>query len=169
MMQVKLALQTGATFMTDGGVLGGGAGSVNFWSSRKLAANGLTGLVTSLLGGLVSPMSGMAFWDSGTLMSRVYAGPGLRILSLLEAPLAWLNPDGYLHWGDLNLFGLTNPLGSTGSNQILWGDVSMWTNNNQILWGDTIYDPQGQQILWGDSLDDQDQILWGDTTVAGDQ
>jgi serine protease AprX len=161
--QLKLALQTGATFMMDGGVLGGGAGSVNFWSSRKLAANGLTGLLTNLTGGLLSPMSGMAFSDAGTLMGRVYAGPGLRILSLLEAPLAWLNPNSYLHWGDLNLFGLSNPLGSTGSNQILWGDVSKWTDNNQILWGDTIYTPEGQQILWGDSLDDDDQILWGDT------
>src|SRR5205823_11754081 len=76
--QLKIALQSGATFMRDGGVLGGGAGSVNFWSSRKLAANGLTGLLTSLTGSLLGP-SGMVFWDTGTLMSRVYAGPGLRI------------------------------------------------------------------------------------------
>jgi serine protease AprX len=167
--QLKVALQTGSTFMMDGGVLGGGAGSVNFWSSRKLAANALAGLVTNLTG-LLSPTSGMAFRDTGTLMSRVYAGSGLRVLSLLEAPLAWLNPDNYLHWGDLNLFGLSNPLAQTGPNQILWGDVSKWTDNNQILWGDTIYNPQGQQILWGDSLDDDDQILWGDTTAdpAGD-
>jgi hypothetical protein len=105
----------------------------------------------------------MAFWDSGTLMSRVYAGSGLRLLSLLEAPLAWLNPGGYLHSGDLNLFGLSNPLASTGGNQILWGDVSKWTDDNQILWGDTIYTPQGQQILWGDSTIEDNQILWGDT------
>ena len=30
--QVKLALQTGATYMPDGGLMGAGAGSVNFWS-----------------------------------------------------------------------------------------------------------------------------------------
>ena len=68
-----------------------------------------------------------------------------------KAPLAWLNPDGYLHWGDLNLFGLAIRWRERGANQILWGDVSTWTDNNQILWGDTIYNPQGQQILWGDS------------------
>jgi serine protease AprX len=165
--QLKLALQTGATFMRDGGVLGGGAGSVNFWTSRKLAANGLTGLVTNLLGGLLGP-SGVAFRDAGTLMSRVYAGPGLRVLSLLEAPLAWLNPDGYLHTGDLNLFGLTNPLASTGSNQLLWGDtIASWTSNNQLLWGDTIYNPQGQQLLWGDSsTSDDNQLLWGDSVTS---
>jgi serine protease AprX len=167
--QLKLALQTGATFMRDGGVLGGGAGSVNFWSSRKLASSGLIGgLLTTVVGGLVSPTSGMSFWDSGTLMTRVYRGSGLRLLSLLEAPLAWLNPTGFLHTGDLNLLGLANPLASTGGNQILWGDVSKWTDDNQILWGDTIYNPQGQQILWGDSFDDDDQILWGDTTPTPD-
>ena len=42
--QVKIALQTGSTYMKDGGLLAGGAGSVNFWTSRKMAANGLTNL-----------------------------------------------------------------------------------------------------------------------------
>ena len=162
--QLKLALQTGATFMMDGGLMGGGAGSVNFWSSRKIAANGLTGLVTTTVGGLLSPSSGAAFWDAGNLSNRIYGGVGIRLLSLLEGPLAWLDPDHYLHSGDLNLFGLSNPLSSVGGNQILWGDVSSWTDNNQILWGDTIYNPQGQQILWGDSsMTDDNQILWGDS------
>ncbi len=97
-------------------------------------------------------------------MSRVYAGPGLRVLSLLQAPLAWLNPSGYLRTGDLNLIGLNNPLASTGSNQLLWGDVASWTNNNQLLWGDTVYTPEGQQLLWGDSSTAEDnQLLWGDS------
>jgi serine protease AprX len=162
--QVKLALQTGATFMTDGGLMGGGAGSVNFWSSRNVQANGLLSLLNTLIGGLLAPASGAAFRDAGTLSSRIYAGTGIRLLSLLEGPLAWLDPDHYLHSGDLNLFGLSNPLASTGPNQILWGDVSHWTDNHQILWGDTIYNPQGQQILWGDaSTTDDSQILWGDS------
>ena len=161
--QLKLALQTGSTFMKDGGLMGGGAGSVNFWSSRKVAANALTNLVGTLVGGVLSPASGAAFWDAGTLSSRIYGGVRVRLLSLLEAPLAWLDPQDFLHAGDLNLFGLANPLAKTGSNQILWGDVSTWTDNNQILWGDTIYNPEGQQILWGDSsTSDDTQILWGD-------
>jgi serine protease AprX len=169
--QLKVALQTGATYMRDGGVMGGGAGSVNFMSSRKIAANGLTSLVTTTVGGLLSPASGVVFWDAGTLTTRVYGGVGLRLLSLVEGPLAWLFPN-YLHWGDLNLFGLANPLASTTPNQILWGDVASWTSDNQILWGDTIHNPQGQQILWGDSsTTDDNQILWGDsvaTAGAGD-
>jgi serine protease AprX len=171
--QVKLALQTGATFMTDGGLLGGGAGSVNFWSSRESTAStglvgrllgSLLGLVNTLVGGGPSHPSGAAFWDSGTLSSRIYGGVGIRLLSPGDGLLAWLDPNHYLHSGDLNLFGLSNPLASTGSNQILWGDVSKWSDNNQILWGDTIYNPQGQQILWGDSTTaDDNQILWGDS------
>jgi subtilisin family serine protease len=160
--QMKIALQVGSTFMTDGGLMGGGAGSVNFWSSRKEAANGLTNLVSTLVGGLLSPSSGVAYWDAGTMASRVYYRTGIRVLSLLEAPLAWLTPS-YLHWGDLNLIGSSNPLASTAPNQILWGDVADWTNDHQILWGDAIYSPEGQQILWGDSSTSEDnQILWGD-------
>ena len=38
--QVKFALQNGATAMTDGGLMGAGAGSVNFWASRQIAVYG---------------------------------------------------------------------------------------------------------------------------------
>ena len=34
--QVKMALQTGATYMPSGGLIGAGAGSVNFLASRKV-------------------------------------------------------------------------------------------------------------------------------------
>ena len=164
--QLKIALQSGASYMWDGGLMGGGAGSVNFWSSRKNAANGLTNLVTTLVGGLLSPSGGVVYWDSGTMTKRLYGGTGLRLLSLLEAPLAWLS-GGYLKWGDLNVIGLTNPIGQTRPNEILWGDVSKWTADQEILWGDTIYTPEGQEILWGDSRTTEgDEILWGDSTAA---
>ena len=162
--QLKIALQTGATFMQDGGLMGGGAGSVNFWTSRKLAANGLTTLLSTVVGGIVTPASGAVFWDSGSMTKRLYAGSGLRVLSLLEAPLAWLT-GGFLKWGDLNVIGLTNPLSRTHPNEILWGDVTKWTGDQEILWGDTIYTPEGQEILWGDSRTTEgDEILWGDST-----
>ncbi len=164
--QLKMTLQTGSTFMRDGGLVGGGAGSVNFWSSRRSSANTglLTNVVSTLVGGILAPASGATFWDSGTMSNRLYAGTGIRLLSLLELPFALLNPN-YLKWGDLNLVGLNNPLASTQPNQIIWGDVSMWTPSNQIIWGDTIYTPEGQQIIWGDSsVSEDDQIIWGDST-----
>src|SRR5262249_42750953 len=91
--QIKLALQNGATYMTDGGLMGAGAGNANFWASRKLAASGLvSGLVNTIVGGLGLTSSGASYFDSGTLSNNLYAGTGIRLLSTLLAPLAWLNP-----------------------------------------------------------------------------
>ncbi len=166
--QIKIALQVGSTFMKDGGLVGGGAGSVNFWSTRKDAANGLTNLETSLIGGLPAPSSGVTFWDEGTMARRIYYRTGIRLLSLLEAPLAWLTP-GYLHWGDPNLIGLSNPLATTRPNEIIWGDAAGWTSDHEIIWGDTISNPEGQEIIWGDSSVTQDnEIIWGDSAEADD-
>jgi hypothetical protein len=38
--QVKFALQNGATAMPDAGLMGAGAGSVNFWASRQITVGG---------------------------------------------------------------------------------------------------------------------------------
>ena len=166
--QLKIALQGGATYMKDGGLMGGGAGSVNFWSSRKMAANGLTNLVSNLLGGLLAADTAPVFWDAGTLTNRLYRGNGLRLLSLLEAPLAWLT-GGYLNWGELNIIGLSHPLSRTHPNEIIWGDVSRWTSDQEIIWGDQVQNPEGQEIIWGDSRTTEgEEIIWGDS-VSGDQ
>jgi subtilisin family serine protease len=166
--QVKLALQTGATYVADGGLMGAGAGSVNFWSSRKIAASGLTALTSSLIGGVLSPSSGAAFWDAGTLAQRLYDGNGLRFLSILQAPLYWLNPS-LLNFGDLNLFGLGNPLASIAAKSLLYGQIGAWTSSQSIMWGDAIYDPNGQSIMWGDShTSDGTSIMWGDSMTAPD-
>ena len=72
--QVKLALQSGATYVPDGGLMGAGAGSVNFWASRKIT--GSTGLLGSVLtadcSAAVGGPSGASFWDDGTLATRLY-------------------------------------------------------------------------------------------------
>ena len=166
--QVKMALQAGATYMPDAGLMGAGAGSVNFMASRKIAINLLGLLPSGLVGGLLSPASGAIFWDSGTLASRLYAGTGLRLLSILQGPLAWLNPS-LLNVGDLNLLGLNNPLASIAPKWLLYGEIGGWTGSQAILWGDSIYDPSGQAILWGDSYQtDGTAILWGDSLTAAD-
>jgi len=166
--QLKIALQGGATYMEDGGLMGGGAGSVNFWSSRKMAANGLTNLLSNLLGGVLAAETAPVFWDAGTLTNRLYRGNGLRLLSLVEAPLAWLT-GGYLSWGELNIIGLSHPLSRTHPNEIIWGDVSRWTSDQEIIWGDQVQNPEGQEIIWGDSRTTEgEEIIWGDS-VSGDQ
>jgi len=160
--QVKLILQSGSTFVPNGGLMGAGAGSVNFWSARQFAAKGLVSSVLSA----VASASGASYWDAGTLANRMNQGLGIRLLSLLDAPLAFLNPS-MLHYGDLNLIGLLNPLRLVSPKMLQWGQVGTWTNNQQIIWGDTVYDPQGQQIIWGDAdTTDDNQIIWGDAVLT---
>jgi serine protease AprX len=165
--QIKLAMQTGATYVTAGGLMGAGAGSVNLWSSRQQASSGLvSGLLSAVIGGVLTAPSGAAFWDAGTLSNRLYQGSGIRLLSLLDAALAWLNPS-LLKYGDLNLVGLLNPLQFIAPKNLQYGVVGTWTTNQQIIWGDTIYDPQGQQIIWGDADTTEDnQIIWGDAVLT---
>ena len=166
--QVKLAIQNGATYVKDGGLMGAGAGSVNLWASRTIAANGLVGsLLKTVIGGLTVTSSGASFWDAGTLSPRLYGGLGVRLLSVLQAPLVWLNPS-LLNYGDLNLVGLLNPLASVTPKWLIYGQVAGWTGDSTILWGDTIYDPNGQTILWGDSTTGDTTILWGDSMVGAD-
>ena len=166
--QIKLALQTGATYMPDGGLMGAGAGSVNFWATRQVTNNGLLALTNTLLGGLLPPSSGAAFWDDGSLTRRLYGGSGIRLLGLLDLPLVWANPS-LLNVGDLNLVGLLNPLRSMARSPLLWGQVATWTTEQQIMWGTTIYNPQGQQIMWGTSdQTDGTQIMWGTSMTAPD-
>jgi len=164
--QLKMALQSGATYMADGGLMGGGAGSVNFWSSRKMAANGLTNLVSTLVGGVLTPPSGVMFWDAGTMTTRLYRGYGLRVLSLLEAPLAWLSA-GYLRSDELNLLGLSNPLSQMHPNEVIWGDVSRWSADQEVIWGDHLTNPEGQEVIWGDSRKmEGEEVIWGDSIVT---
>jgi serine protease AprX len=156
--QVKFALQNGATPMTDGGLMGAGTGSVNFWASRQIAVNQLTSAVTTTVGGVQATGSGAAFWDIGTLAARLEAGIGTRVLSAVDASLAWANPS-LLAFGDFNLLGLTNPLASLLPKALMYGAVAGWTADPSIAWGTPIQDPRGTAILWGTS--DGDAILWG--------
>ncbi len=90
--QTKLVLQTGATFVRDDGLMGGGAGSVNIWSSRQLAAR--ASLLTALTG---LGADGVAFWDAGTLSARLYNGTALRLLPLLDLTRALAQSSGSAH------------------------------------------------------------------------
>jgi serine protease AprX len=165
--QMKLALQMGASYMPSAGLMAGGAGNANFWASRKMAASGLTSLVTNVIGGLTTSSTGAAYWDAGTLTNRLYGGLGMRLLSLLQLPLVWLNPS-QLNVGDLNLAGLTNPLATMKKNPLIWGEVAGWAHaqdGDQVIWGTEIYNPSGQQVIWGTSADG-DQVIWGTSLVA---
>jgi serine protease AprX len=167
--QVKLAMQSGATYVPVGGLMGAGAGSLNIWAARKNSSTGLVGsLLTTLVGGGATTSSGASFSDQGTLATRLYGGLGIRLLSLLQAPLAWLNPS-LLNTGDLNLLGLTNPLASIAPKWLLYGEMGGWTNDQAIMWGTSLRNPQGQAIMWGTSTTtDGTAIMWGTSMTSPD-
>jgi serine protease AprX len=168
--QIKLLLQTGSSYMTDGGLIAAGAGSVNLWSSRRAEVNGLDDLLSSLplIGGLFATPGGVAYWDAGSMSTRIYQPGGIRLLGLGDLVSALLNPLG-LGWDTLLLVGSNNPVASLGPKRILWGDVSYWTQGNYVIWGDTILTPEGNYVIWGDTqMTDGYYVIWGDSTTAQD-
>lgn len=168
--QVKLLLQTGSSFLPEDGLMAGGAGSINLWSSRRASSNGLADLVTSLpiIGALVSPPSGVAYWDRGTMTDRMYHGNGIRLLGLFDLVGALLNPSR-LEWDTLHLVGSNNPVGNLGPNYVIWGDVSRWSDSNYVIWGDTIQSPEGNYVIWGDTqMTEGYYVIWGDSLAHGD-
>lgn len=162
--QIKLALQSGATYMKDAGIVGGGAGSVNVWASRVITVNGLASILNALTSTLglsnLTEAGGASFWDAGTMSQRLYNHTGLRLLGILDLGRIWGDPS-LLNQGDLNLIGLTNPLAKLTPNTMMYGGLtSSMDDGDQIIWGTTIYDQSsGQDVVWG--TDDEDQIIWG--------
>lgn len=168
--QVKLLVQTGSSYLPEDGLVAAGAGSVNLWSSRRASANGLGDLLSSLplIGGLFSPPGGVAYWDTGTMSQRLYAGSGVRLLGLFDLVGALLNPSK-LSWDTLHLVGQSNPIGGMAPNYVIWGDVSRWSDSNYVIWGDTIRNPEGNYVIWGDTqMTEGYYVIWGDTIVEGD-
>ncbi|MEA2463005.1 MAG: hypothetical protein QOJ98_752, partial [Acidobacteriota bacterium] len=129
--------------------------------------------VTTMVGGVERASSGASFWDLGTLGARLEAGLATRVLSTADASLAWANPS-FLTFGDLNLLGPANPLGSLLPKSLLYGSVAGWTADRSIAWGTPIQDPGGEAIIWGTSgayaiiwgTSDGEAIIWGTSIMT---
>ena len=91
----------------------------------------------------------MSFWDAGTLANRLYGGLGIRLLSLLEAPLALAQPVAAAVRRS-EPARADQPAGARSPPNRCSGAGRRLDDEQQIIWGTTIYDPQGQQIIWGD-------------------
>jgi serine protease AprX len=161
--QVKVALQMGASFVPDGGLVGAGAGSVNLPASLTLARGGLVPSLLTTIGGLLGTSGGSTFRDGGTLIDRLYGNTGLRLLGLLDLSVLWQQADN-AEFGVLNLLGLLNPLAKVPAHRLIWGEVASWTNSNHLVWGDAVQSPSGQHLVWGDSEHtDANHLVWGDS------
>jgi serine protease AprX len=165
--QVKVALQMGAYFVPDGGLVGAGAGSVNFPQALKLARTGLVPTLLTTVSGLLGTSGGATFRDSGTLIDRLYGNSGLKLLGILDLGFLWQQADNS-EWGVLNVLGLLNPLAKIPAHRLIWGQVADWTQTNHLVWGDSVQNPSGQHLVWGDSEHtDANHLVWGDA-VQGD-
>ncbi|MGE3275620.1 MAG: S8 family serine peptidase [Vicinamibacterales bacterium] len=143
---VKLALQSGASFVRDAGLLAAGAGSVDFWHARRVASDGL---VSKLLDTITSPAApgGLTWRSDGAMIPRLYGGSGLSLLGPVQALLAWLNPAS-LPVGRLGVLGAGNPLALLPPAELLYGEVYYWSGGQNIVWG--FQGPvEGANIVWG--------------------
>jgi serine protease AprX len=167
--QVKIALQMGARYMPDGGLIGAGAGSVNFAQSLKVSQAGLLSSVLSTVTSVLGLSSGATFRDRGTLIDRVYDRTGLRLLGILDLG-ALLRGAENGEWGILNLLGLTNPLGNVPANRLVWGQVAGWSSSYYVIWGSAIQSPSGQYVIWGNSTySDPNYVIWGNAWTGEGQ
>jgi serine protease AprX len=165
--QVKMAIQMGARFLPKEGLIAGGTGSVNFQQSMKIMNNGLLdsliSTVTSLLGG----SSGAYFRDNGTLIDRLYDRTGVKLLGLLDLSILFGNAD-QAEMGVLNLLGNSNPIGSSGANYVVWGNVADWSSSYYVVWGNSIESPSGQYVVWGNNeFSDSNYVVWGNSFNGG--
>ncbi len=159
--QVKVALQMGARYMPDGGLIGGGAGSVNFSQSLQISDAGLVSSLLNTVTNLLGLSSGASFRDRGTLIDRAYDRTGLRLLRILDLGALFDDAeDG--EWGVLNLLGLQNPLAAVPANRLVWGQVAGWSSSYYVIWGSAIQSPSGQYVIWGSSdYTDPNYVIWG--------
>lgn len=163
--QVKIAIQMGASFIPGDGLVGGGAGSVSFATSMKVAKSGLLTNLLTTVGSLLGAASGAAYRDSGTLVDRLYDGTGIKLLGLLD--LSWLlfSPLGG-ESGVLNLLGQSNPMADVQPNHLVWGTMADWTSSYYVAWGTPMQSPSGQHLVWGTAYaEESDHLVWGTTNV----
>jgi subtilisin family serine protease len=164
--QVKVAIQMGARFMPNDGLVGAGAGSVNFAQSLKIAQQGLVNNLLSTVTSLLGLSSGASFLDNGTLIDRIYDRTGINLLGLLDLGPLFRNA-GNLEAGVLNLLGTNNPLGNAAANYVVWGNTAGWSSSYYVVWGNTIQAPSGQYVVWGNNnYSDPNYVVWGNADSA---
>lgn len=165
--QVKMAIQMGARFMPEAGLIAAGAGSVNFAQSLRVANNGLLSTLTSTLTSVLGASSGAYFHDTGTLIDRIYDRTGIRLLGILDLGPLFRDADD-AEAGVLHLLGSSNPIGSAGANYVVWGNVADWSTSYYVVWGNSIQSPSGQYVVWGNNeLSDPNYVVWGNSVNGG--
>ncbi len=163
--QVKIALQTGAQFLPDAGLVSAGAGSVDFSASQRLAQGGLVGSTLTSVTNLLGLSGGASYRDTGSLIERIYDRTGVRLLGLLDFLNLFRDAD-HGESNVLNLLGLANPIGSAAPNYVVWGTMSGWSSSYYVVWGTSMQSPDGEYVVWGTADNDGEYVVWGTADVG---
>ena len=163
--QVKIALQTGAQFLPDAGLVSAGAGSVDFAASQRLAQGGLVGSTLTSVTNLLGLSGGASYRDTGSLIERIYDRTGVRLLGLLDFLHLFRDAD-HGESNVLNLLGLANPIGSAAPNYVVWGTMSGWSSSYYVVWGTSMQSPDGEYVVWGTADYDGEYVVWGTADVG---
>ena len=91
--QVKMALQMGATFMPQAGLIASGDGNRQFPSVAKISATGLVSSLLNTVDGVLGTSSGATFRDTGTMIDRIYDRTGLCLLGILDLSVLFVQAD----------------------------------------------------------------------------
>jgi serine protease AprX len=157
--QIRIALQTGSRYMPSAGLIAGGAGEVDFEASQRIVNQGLLGSVVSTVTSVLGLSGGASYRDQGTLIDRIYDRTGIRLVNILDLG-ALLGGADNGEWGVLNLLGLSNPIGYSAPNYVVWGDYSTWTGSYYVVWGTSMQSSDGEYVVWGTS-DTGEYVVWG--------
>jgi serine protease AprX len=165
--QVKIALQSGARFMREEGLIAAGAGSVDFQAAQRLAHGGLVGSTLTTLTSVLGVSGGASYRDAGTLIDRIYDRTGVRLINLLDLG-ALLGGADDAEWGVLNLLGLSNPIATIAPNYVVWGTTADWTGSYYVVWGTSMQSPDGEYVVWGTGDYETEYVVWG-TSIQREQ
>lgn len=156
--QVKLALQLGAHFRPADGLVGAGAGSVDFAQSLKIVQVATLGAITPLP---VRP-GAVAFSDTGTLIDRLYGRTAILPVRPLDFFLLFQNAG--TDPGVLRLLAPSDPVTRAAPSYVVWGNVSRWSTSDYIVWGNTLETSTGQYVVWGNSgFTEGSYVVWGNS------
>ena len=163
--KTKAAIQAGASFVQQGGLVASGTGSVNFAASLKIVKQDLVTSLLTTVDSLLGGASGATFRDHGTMIDRVYDGSGIKLLGILDLGRLL----GLTEPGVLNLLGQGNPLAYTPRNYLVWGEVAGWSSSYYFVWGNSIQHPSGQYFVWGNNeYTTGNYFVWGNSMAPPD-
>jgi serine protease AprX len=154
-LQARIALQMGAVYMKQEGLVGAGAGSLNAAAAVQISRNGPS-LIRTELAGLAYISNGISTLQDSTrtlVLGQALVWGAARSL-VWGSSLVWGNADS-LVWGNADslVWGNADSLVWGNADSLVWGnaDSLVWGNADSLVWGNA------DSLVWGNA----DSLVWG--------